>query len=360
MRLLTRHGQIIDNNLFRRPETAHQTKTRPTRAVDDFEVVYHSEAIGVAARDEIITVAAPHGDDCQIVFHADDLSVYYGEEPDTTPDNAGKIMATIEGDDLFLSTEADWQHVESTQHVPVSRFSPDDSVSPPTPKGILRSASTKIKSKITPQKKSARPHISAPLLDMEHSPRGPAGVPRALEVAQPIKTPAPELATRYQNVEQFRAAMKAGSRKAEQPPNAPTQRQIKVLGPNDTVTTFGDFISASDSSSVGSADDYDTYNQQREILQIYGLRPLRQPTKKVDTSRYSWMPPESPVLPRISSPASVTSSVLSEVANMSNIDRKIDNQIASMDISSEYKATAGREAPVSKAYWIDLSPGRLV
>jgi hypothetical protein len=334
MRVLTRKGQILDGNPYRLAGVPHGAKQDMPCSRDDFEVAYHSDALAPIREEQ----AAPP----ELTVEAIQPRKTY-QEARATANLNDETLSRLEGDELFPS-EDDWDHIDSAENILVSKFSPYDSDSPPQRTGIFRSLSRKVKGSLRRPKRPKRPEISAPLLDLRHKPDNPAGMPTVIGYAVPIQKPAPELAVRAKNVHEAMgqrrqnvviAEHKQSKAKQRQdfeaprpaPPRPQKQHKVKVVGDPDRMTQLGDFIDVQtlDSSSGALAQDDDSYDREREILKVRSLHPLRKPSKKVDTSRYSWMPPEPQ---HLSTPSKVTSqqdwNMLAEYSIVNNLFDEID------------------------------------
>ena len=345
MRILTRKGQILDGNPYRLPGVPHGAEQAIPRSKDDFEVVYHSDALA-PIREEATTPP-------KLAVEAIQPRKIY-QEARATAFLDDETLARLEGDELFPQ-EDDWDYVNDTEDAPVSKFSLWDSDSPPKRTGIFRSLSKKVKGSF---RRPARPEISAPLLDLKHQPDNPAGMPTVMSYAVPLPKPASELAVRAGNVQEaidmrrqnanIGECKPSKSKKRQDfeaprtaPPRPQKQHKVKVVGDPDRMTQLGDFmdIQTLDSSSEELADDDDSYDLEREILKVRSLHPLRQPSKRVDTSKYSWMPPEPG---NLSIPAQVTSQqdwhMSAECPTVDDLFDKTDRHIADMDTSDRRRS----------------------
>ena len=346
MRLLTRHGKILDSNPYRLPGIPDVTELEETRKTkDDSEIVYRSDALDPISDEAIAhSVSAVPG---------------HVQEDRATPYLDEDSVARLDGIELFPPDDDDWEYCNG-ENIPVSRFSPWDSEASPKKKGIFRSLSQKVKGSLRRSAAPARPEISAPLLDLRHEPEGPSGLPNVMEYALSIEHPAPELANRAGSVAEAIGIRRQTTNKLatkppqsnhqlhrEQsvPPSRPTRpRRVKVVGEEDRMTELGDFIDAGleDSSSGELIEDDDSYDEERRILKIRSLHPLRKPSKKVDTSKYNWMPPVPPILP---TPAKVTSAhdwrMSDEYPSVDSLFDAIEQQIADIG-GAKNETPAGR------------------
>ena len=347
MRVLTRKGQILDGNPYRLPGVSDGAEQGMPRSKDDFEVVYHSDALA-PIREE---AAAPPKLTVEAIQPRRPL-----QEARATAYLDEDTLARLEGDELFSDNE--WEHINDSENVPVSKFSPYDSDSPPHRTGVFRSLSKKVKGSF---RRPARPEISAPLLDLRHEPDNPAGMPTVMSYAVPIRNPAPELAARAGNVQEAinlrrQNANIAGGKSSKNkkrrdfeaprpaPPRPQKQHKVKVVGDPDRMTQLGDFIDVCtlDSSSEELVEDDESYDRERKILKVQSLHPLRKPSKKVDTSKYSWMPPEPSALPK---PLKVTSQndwhMSADYPGVDDLFNKIDQQIEDMGVSGRGQLANG-------------------
>jgi hypothetical protein len=189
-------------------------------------------------------------------------------------------------------------------------------------------------------------------------------MPTVMGDAVPIQKPAPELAVRANNVQQAielqrQKTINAGhkrskSKRQEQvaqllaPTRPPKPHKVKVVGDPDRVTQLGDFIDVQtlDSSTEDLIEDDDSFDRERKILSVRSLHPLRKPSKKVDTSKYSWMPPEPATLPK---PAKVTSQndwhMSAEYPTVDDLFDKTDGHISEMGISEREGTAEGEDKP---------------
>ena len=360
MRLLTRKGDIIENNPYRLhgiPDGTEPEEQRRTK--DDFEVIYHSDVLPTIDEER----ADPHEHERE--------SSDFVEEARTIPYLDEATLARLDGVELFPPDDDEWEHVNDRENILVSRFSPWDSEASSSKKGIFRSLSKRVKGSLRRSVAPARPDISAPLLDLRHEPEGPAGLPNAMEYAIPIENPAPELANRAGNIAEAigirrQNTIKLATRPSKpdrqpygekaMPPTRPARpRKVKVVGEEDRMTEMGDFIDAglADSSSEELVEVEDSYDQEHTILKIRSLHPLRKPRKKVDTSKYDWMPPVPPILPM---PPKVTSQhdwhMSQQYPTIDSLFDEVDKQIADIASIRHERAAASRE--------VDRSPSGTV
>jgi hypothetical protein len=338
LRLLTRKGQVLGANPYRLPGVPDGTeRDEQRRAQDDFEIVYRSDALHPIEEE---ATAQPN------------------QEVEAIPYLDKASLARLEGIELFPSDD-EWEYVNGEENFPVSRFSPWDSEASSPKKGIFRSISKRIKGSFRRSAAPARSDISAPLLDLRHEPEGPAGFPNVMEYAVPIEHPAPELANRASNVAEAIKLRRQNTNKLEtkpiesnsqpsreqaEPPKRPPRPHIlKVVGEEDRMTELGDFIDAglADSSSGGLVDDDDSYDQERRILKIRSLHPLRNPTKRVDTSKYDWMPPVPPTLPMLPKVTSAHDWRMSdEYPTVNSLFDEINQQIADIGVQDHELSAA--------------------
>ena len=321
-------------------------------------------------------------------------------------------LARLEGHECFsprIPFEADCTHLDGPRKVPVSKFSPYDSDSPPRRTGVFRSLSTRIKGAIRRHSTIAKMTVSRPTHFHDFDPRyanhdvvhpdvkavpieqaqqrlrkypkptqpeisapydfkrgsGDAGYTTYPETwTKPPENPVPELRHRRGQVVRLNdrsnkyphalaakpSKLKKGSQRKQVSPLTETEkpRRRKFVGDPDRDTVFGDFVHAQDLSSdedvrVQKAPDDDDFS----ILDIEPLRPHRKPlaSKKVDTSRYSWVPGKTPVLPK---PTEVTSQhdwrMSQEYPTVDDLFDEIDHQIADANIPEQEKPAMNREA----------------
>ncbi|KAK3710680.1 hypothetical protein LTR37_010099 [Vermiconidia calcicola] len=301
--------------------------------------------------------------------------------------------------------EGDRENREQGQDVPVSKFSPDNSSPETRSKGVFRSFSKRMKGSFRRPATSEKRLVSEPRNSQDPDPRHPdhttlhpdvkavplteaqhkllrsgqlkisaptnfkAGAGNLGSVykkATPIAKPAHDLAPgrrpskRVGHTAKPSQPAKAKSSKSKKPPqkegaspDPPPERarkvKVKVIGEADRMTLFGDFVAAAAADSTDTDSDKAATpglpsDGDFSILDIKPLRPRRRPsaTKKVDTSRYDWMPKNLPT------PAKMTSQqdwrMDEQFPAVDDLFDQIDEQIAEADIPDYEKPAANSEA----------------
>ena len=355
VRLMTRKGQIIGDDPYRLHGIADSTKIEGLGVKDDFAIEYQ---VPETTQNKIIPPFGP-AVPAPLVEPSRPIPYCY-------PDH----LARLEGKEYDPSHDAldqEWEHVEAPADVPVSKFSPYDSDSPPHHAGVFRSVSTKVKGSFRRRRLINKNKISAPLNDFRRE--SPGSETRAI----PIKNPAPELAERsgcpgqskepsrhYPHALKTRPSRRKphAEQKPASPPARPAEpRKVKVVGQANRMTEFGDMIDAWNSPS-GLSEEFGVRelpsDEDYSILEIKApkpapLYPARRPVPgtKVDTSKHSWMPPTTPTLPKTSKVTSQHDWRMDEeypsVDGLFDVYTEIDRQIAEMGIADDEKPAANRE-----------------
>lgn len=322
MRVLTRKGRILDGNPYRLPGVTDNAKREMQRTKDDFEVVYHSEALDPIREEHAVqsTRATPYvNEEALAKLVAGPL---FDEVPDTitnepevessrpVPYINKEALAKLEANQVFSPRE-DWEVIDDAEVQPASRFSPYDSDEAPKKPSFLRSLSKRVKGSLKRQRAPRRPEISAPLRDLRHEPDGQAEIPDMMEHAVPVAKPAAELANRASNVEEaikMRRLDAAGResrrvkgekkqlRHPEAPnpapsrPELPKRRKVTVVGSPNRMTDLGDFMNLPDADSSPSeaiedkfvneeaVEEVDSYDGERAILKVSSWLEGSQPS----------------------------------------------------------------------------------
>ncbi|KAK3723250.1 hypothetical protein LTR37_001973 [Vermiconidia calcicola] len=312
-------------------------------------------------------------------------------------------LSKLEGHDCFGVRDGyEDQRENGEQTVPVSKFSPDNSSPETQSKGVFRSFSKRVKGSFRRPATSEKGLVSGPSDSQNPDPRyrdhtalhsdvkavplteaqhkllrsgqlkisaptnfkpGAGNLGSVYKKAQPIAKPAYDLAPgrrpskRVGNIAKPSQPAKAKSSKAKKPPqkegaspDPPPERarkvKVKVIGEAERMTVFGDFVAAAqtDSDSDKAVTPELPSDGDFSILDIKPLRPRRRPSaaKKVDTSRYDWMPSNLPT------PAKMTSQqdwrMDEQFPAVDDLFDQIDEQIAEADIPDYEKPAANSEA----------------
>ena len=422
MRLMTRKGHILGGDPYRLPGVADNNEAEERRAKSDSVVDYHDPVTTREAMWQSVHCLQPtiHSHEPVRVSHVAQLSSpIRNSDRDTLLGLEGQELFAVEN-----NYEAEWEHVDDTKSVPASKFSPYESDSSPRQAGVFRSVSKRLKSALRRRRTVKKNTVSGPSNFQDLDPRYPNGEDVHPEIkavliceaqkrlyrqahpeisaafnlkrgpgdtgyiacpetrATPIENPASELLHAPGHPELSKQAAgcypnalqpKLSKRKKPQqqrlavlPPLPQQPRKIRVVGAVDRLTQFGDFIDAAMSSSGSEEDDKvgeQPSDGDHSILEIKPLHPKLKPlaSKKVDTSRYSWVPPEGTTSPM--SPAKLIPqhgwrmSEESEYPTVDELFAQLDYQVATMGIPEVERPSASREVH-QQHNWPNLRPSR--